>query len=105
MGLLLVVGCVLEPLPAMIVFLPALIPVGTALGLDPVHYGAVMVINLMIGMLTPPVGLLLFVVSSIGGVAVWDIAKEVVPFLLWSVVVLAVICLFPGLVMWLPNTV
>jgi tripartite ATP-independent transporter DctM subunit len=103
MLLLLVVGCVLEPLPAMIVFLPALIPVGAALGIDPIHYGAVMVVNLMIGMLTPPVGLLLFVVASVGAIAVRDIVVEVLPFLAWSVTVLALICLFPGLVLWLPN--
>jgi TRAP-type C4-dicarboxylate transport system permease large subunit len=77
--------------------------VGAALGIDPIHYGAVMVVNLMIGMLTPPVGLMLFVVSSVGAIAVRDIVVEVLPFLAWSVTVLALICLFPGLVLWLPN--
>ncbi len=60
--LLLVVGLVLEPLPAMVIFLPALLPLAGELGLDPIHFGAVVVVNLMIGLLHPPIGLLLFVV-------------------------------------------
>ncbi|MBL8698421.1 MAG: TRAP transporter large permease [Alphaproteobacteria bacterium] len=100
---LLVIGCFIEPLPAMIIFLPALIPVGGALGIDPIHLGTVMVINLMIGMLTPPVGLLLFVVAAVGKVPLGAVIRAVLPFLGWSVIVLVLITLWPPLVTFLPN--
>lgn len=70
------VGCVLEPLPAMIIFLPALIPVGQGLGLDPIHSGAVMVFNLMIGMIHPPIGLLIYIVSAVGKLPAGKVARE-----------------------------
>ncbi|MFC3075531.1 TRAP transporter large permease [Shinella pollutisoli] len=94
---LLIVGLVLEPLPAMVIFLPALIPIGHELGIDPVHFGATVVINLMIGLITPPVGLLLFVVSSISRVPFVSIAREIMPFLLWALVLLVLTILFPPL--------
>jgi len=103
--LLLVVGCFLEPLPAMIIFLPALIPIGADLGLDPIHFGVVVIVNLMIGMLTPPVGLLLFVVSAVGDVHIGRVIREIGPFLLWSLAVLVLLTAWPGLVLWLPSTV
>jgi tripartite ATP-independent transporter DctM subunit len=94
-ALLLVVGCFLEPLPAMVVFLPSLLPIGAALGIDPVHLGVVMVLNLMIGMLTPPVGLLLFVVAGIGKIPLAAVIRASLPFLGWSLVVLALATFFP----------
>lgn len=103
--LLLLVGCFLEPLPAMIVFLPTLTPIGMSLGVDPVHFGMIVILNLMIGMLTPPVGLLLFVAGSAGKVPVAAIIRRVWPFLLWSLVVLALVVLIPGLSLWLPGPV
>ncbi len=101
--LLLAVGMILEPLPAMIIFLPALIPLQQAIGIDPVQFGMVMVMNLMIGMLTPPVGLLLFVVAAIGRMKVQAVLWEVLPFLAWSLIVLVLISAFPGLTLWLPS--
>lgn len=103
--LLLLVGCFLEPLPAMIVFLPTLTPIGMSLGVDPVHFGMIVILNLMIGMLTPPVGLLLFVAGSAGKVPVAAIIRRVWPFLLWSLVVLALVVLIPGLSLWVPGPV
>ncbi len=102
--LLLLVGSLLEPLPAMVIFLPALLPIGAKLGIDPIHFGAVVVINLMIGMLHPPVGLLNFVVASISGVRVTAVAWETLPFLGWALVVLFLIIVFPPLTTWLPGT-
>lgn len=102
--LLLVVGSLLEPLPAMIIFLPALLPIQAQLQIDPIHFGAVVVINLMIGLLTPPVGLLNFVVASISGIRVTTVARETLPFLGWSLVVLLLIIVFPPLTTWLPGT-
>src|SRR5690606_21100923 len=80
--ILLIIGCFLEPLPALVIFVPSLLPVGAALGIDPVHLGLVMVMNLMIGMLTPPVGLLLFVVAGIGSIPLGRVIRAVFPFLL-----------------------
>jgi tripartite ATP-independent transporter DctM subunit len=100
---LLVVGSLIEPLPAMVIFLPALIPIGHQLGIDPIQFGAVVVINLMIGLLHPPIGLLLFVTSSVGKLRIVSVAWEAVPFLLWCLVVLALTIVFPPLTTWLPS--
>ncbi|MDF2621654.1 MAG: hypothetical protein K0S00_4313 [Xanthobacteraceae bacterium] len=99
--LLLVVGLVLEPLPAMVIFLPALLPLAGELGLDPIHFGAVVVVNLMIGLLHPPIGLLLFVVCSIDRLPFLSVAREVLPFLAWSIAVLVLMIFFPALSTWL----
>ena len=101
--LLLLVGCLLEPLPALIIFVPALIPIGRELGLDPIHFGTVMVLNLMIGMLTPPVGFLLFVVAAIGNLRMAPLVREVLPFLFMALAVLALVTFFPPFTTWLPG--
>lgn len=103
--LLLIVGCFIEPLPAMVIFLPSLLPVGAALGIDGVHLGVVMVLNLMIGMLTPPVGLLLFVVAGIGKIPFTAVAYAIVPFLLWSLAVLLLAVIFPFITTGLASLV
>ncbi|WP_420726120.1 TRAP transporter large permease [Hwanghaeella sp. LZ110] len=103
--LLLLVGCFLEPLPAMIVFLPTLVPIGDNLGVDPIHFGMIVLLNLMIGMLTPPVGLLLFVSGAAGEVSVAQIIRRIWPFVLWSLVVLIAVVLIPGLSLWVPQHV
>jgi len=100
---LLVIGTLIEPLPAMVIFLPALLPLAPALGLDPIQFGAVVVINLMIGLLTPPVGLLLFVVGNIGKIPIATLSLGALPFILWAIVVLGIISVFPALTTWLPN--
>jgi tripartite ATP-independent transporter DctM subunit len=101
--LLLAVGMILEPLPALVMFVPTLIPIQAQLGIDPIHFATVVIVNLMIGMLHPPVGLLVFVTSAVGRVRLWSVAVEILPFLGWSLVVLVLISAFPGLVTWLPN--
>ncbi len=100
---LLIVGSLIEPLPAMVIFLPALIPIGHQLGIDPIQFGAVVVVNLMIGLLHPPVGLLLFVTSSVGNIRILSVAWEALPFLLWSLIVLGLIIAFPPLTTFLPG--
>ncbi|QIE54938.1 TRAP transporter large permease [Pikeienuella piscinae] len=102
---LLLIGCFLEPLPALVIFVPSLLPAGAALGVDPVHLGLVMVLNLMIGMLTPPIGLLLFVVAGIGSIPITRVIRAIFPFLLWSLAVLLLVTFFPAIVLWLPNYV
>ena len=100
---LLLIGCIIEPLPAMIIFLPTLIPLGHQLGIDPIQFGAVIVLNLMIGLLHPPIGLLLFVVSSVGRIPIAPVMWQSLPFLLWAMVVLALAIIFPPITTWLPN--
>jgi len=101
--ILLVVGFFLEPLPAMVIFIPSLLPIAVSLGIDPVHFGLVVVLNLMIGMLTPPVGLLLFVAAGVGNIPIARIIVAIWPFLLWSLVVLAIATVFPSIFLWLPS--
>ncbi len=103
--LLLIIGCLLEPLPALIIFVPALIPLGTKLGIDPVHLGLVMVLNLMIGMLTPPVGFLLFVVSAIGNISMGPLIREVFPFIIMALIVLFMVTFYPPIATWLPSLI
>ncbi len=100
---LLLIGCIIEPLPAMIIFLPTLIPLGHQLGIDPIQFGAVIVLNLMIGLMHPPIGLLLFVVSSVGRIPIGPVMWQSLPFLAWALVVLALAIVFPPITTWLPN--
>ncbi len=101
---LLLVGCLIEPLPAMIIFVPTLLPLGAQLGIDPIQFGAVIVLNLMIGLMHPPIGLLLFVVSSVGKVPMGAVIRESLPFLAWSIAVLALAIIYPPITTWLPST-
>ena len=102
---LLLVGCILEPLPAMVIFVPTLLPLGAELGIDPIQFGSVIVLNLMIGLMHPPIGLLLFVVSNVGKVPLKPIMIESLPFLAWSIVVLILAILYPPITTWLPNQI
>ena len=102
-GFMLLIGCVIEPLPAMIIFVPTLLPLVARLGIDPIHFGALIVLNLMIGMMHPPIGLLLFVVSSVGRVPIRAVMIESLPFLAWSLTVLAVAIFYPPVTTWLPS--
>jgi TRAP-type C4-dicarboxylate transport system permease large subunit len=96
---------VIEPLPAMIIFVPTLLPLVAQLGIDPIQFGCVVVLNLMIGMLHPPIGLLLFVVSSVGRVPIKSVMIESLPFLGWSIVVLFLAIVFPPITTWLPSQI
>lgn len=103
--LLLLIGCIFEPLPAMVVFVPILLPITTELGIDPVHLGLIVVMNLMIGLLTPPVGLNLYVTASIAGRPVEAVMRAVLPFFAALVGVLLLCTLWPELVLFLPHLV
>lgn len=103
--MLLVVGKVLEPLPAMVMFIPALIPVQQHLGIDPIQFAVIFILNLMIGMQTPPVRLLLFVVSAIGHIPTGSVTRAISPFVIWSVIVLILVTVFPALTLWLPSVI
>ncbi|MBI5720620.1 MAG: TRAP transporter large permease [Burkholderiales bacterium] len=101
--LLLVLGCFLEGTTIILVILPVLLPTAQALGVDPVHFGVMAVTNIMLGLVTPPYGLLLFMMAKIAEVPLRDIVREVLPFLWVMVGALALIMLFPGLALWLPR--
>jgi C4-dicarboxylate transporter DctM subunit len=101
--LLLVLGCFLEGTTIILVILPVLLPTAAKLGVDPVHFGVIAVTNIMMGLVTPPYGLLLFMMSKIAEVPLRDIVVEVIPFLWVMVGALAVITLAPDFVLWLPR--
>ncbi|MBL8312943.1 MAG: TRAP transporter large permease [Rubrivivax sp.] len=100
---LLVLGCFLEGTTIILVILPVLLPTAQALGIDPVHFGVVSVTNIMIGLVTPPYGLLLFMMAKIANVPLREIVREVLPFLAVMIGALAVITLLPDLVLFLPR--
>jgi tripartite ATP-independent transporter DctM subunit len=101
--LLIVAGMLIEGTAALILLTPIFVPVITKLGIDPIHFGLVMVVNLTIGGVTPPVGTLMFVSCSILRVPVQRFTVEALPLLVSMFIVLALITYFPGLVLWLPN--
>jgi C4-dicarboxylate transporter, DctM subunit len=101
--LLLVIGTFMEMLAAMIIMVPILLPLVVAAGMDPVHFGIIVAINLTLGMITPPVGICLFIGSTIAKVPLERVAWATMPFLLVSIVILYIITFSPGLVMWLPD--
>jgi C4-dicarboxylate transporter DctM subunit len=103
--MLLILGCFMEAISIMLLTIPIFMPLVLKVGIDPVHFGVMMTFNMMIALLTPPVGMVLYTVSCVGEVPLWDLASE----LKWSILTLT-ICLFiitysPGLVTWLPNLV
>ncbi len=102
---LLVLGWVMEPVPIILLTVPVFFPVLTKIGMDPIHLGVVMTLNLMIGLLTPFVGLNVFVTSAISGLPVIKVARESFIFVVTLIVVLLLISYVPELVLWLPNTV
>ncbi len=102
-AVLLVLGCLLEGTAILLIVVPVFIPTAKALGIDMVHFGVVVVVNIMLGLITPPYGLLLFIMNTITGVPLRDIVRECMPFLAAMIGALAVITFFPGLVLWLPR--
>jgi tripartite ATP-independent transporter DctM subunit len=102
---LLIVGCFMEALAAMIILVPVFMPVIQSVGIDPVHFGLVMTLNLMIGTLTPPVGIVLFVVARVANLPYEVVMRATAPFLIPLIAVLILITLFPPLVLWLPNLI
>ena len=101
--LLLIIGCVLEPISVLIVLTPVLIPVMDAAGIDTVHFGVLMVFNLMIGLVTPPMGLVLYVVSDVSNEKFEMVVKDILPFYIPMLATLLLITFFPEIVLSLPN--
>jgi C4-dicarboxylate transporter DctM subunit len=101
--ILLLLGCFLEGSTIILVILPVLLPTAVALGVDPVHFGVVAVLNIMIGLVTPPYGLLLFMMTRIAEISLMELVREMVPFLTVMVGALALVTLWPDMVLFLPR--
>lgn len=101
--ILLLLGCVLEGTAILLIIVPVFIPTAQALGIDLVHFGVVVVVNIMLGLVTPPYGLLLFIMTNISGSPVRDIIRDALPFLFWMVLSLVIITFVPDSVLWLPR--
>ena len=101
--LMLFVGCFLEPTAAITLLVPILVPIALKLGIDPVHFGLVMVLNLMIGLLHPPMGMVLFVLARVAKLSVERTTMAILPWLFPLLGSLVIITYFPKLVLWLPK--
>ncbi len=97
------VGCFLEPVAAMIILIPVFLPMCKLVDINTVHFGVVMVLNLMIGLLTPPVGLVLFVISDVAKISFERTVRATLPFLIPLVIVLFILTYLPSFVLWLPR--
>jgi C4-dicarboxylate transporter, DctM subunit len=102
--LFLVLGCFLDVSVLLLVFVPMLLPAVHLLGIDLVHFGVLVVLNMMIGLVTPPFGMLLFVTKALTGIPVGEMVREGWPFLLMLFALLLCITVFPQVVLWLPQT-
>ncbi|HEX7513752.1 MAG TPA: TRAP transporter large permease, partial [Candidatus Methylomirabilis sp.] len=103
--ILLILGCFMEAIAIMLLTIPVFMPLIARVGVDPVHFGVLLTLNLMIGLLTPPVGMCLYAVSAISKVPIWPLAKELWPYIVALTVCLFLITYIPGLVLWIPNLV
>jgi len=102
---LLFVGTFMETTASLIILTPILLPLAVKVGIDPIHFGLVMVLNLVIGLITPPLGVCLFIASSIAKITLEQISKAILPFLLAAIAVLFIVTYIPELVLWLPRMV
>ena len=102
--LLLVIGCFLEPIASISILVPVLMPVITKVGIDPVHFGVMMTLNLMIGLLHPPLGMVLFVLARISKLSIERTTMAILPWLIPLLMSLVAITLIPDLTLWLPRT-
>jgi len=103
--LLLIVGCFMEALAAMLILIPILAPAAAQLGIDPIHFGLIFVLNLMIGTITPPVGVVLFITAKVADISFDAMSRAIVPWLVPLFGVLIAITLWPPLTTWLPGLV
>nr|WP_281502796.1 TRAP transporter large permease [Aliiroseovarius sp. F47248L] len=98
-----VLGAFIESLAILLIVVPVLIPLALGFGIDPVHFGIIVVLNLMISTLTPPMGMALFVVAQVGEIEYHKLARAILPWLIPPLIVLALVCVFPILATGLPN--
>jgi tripartite ATP-independent transporter DctM subunit len=101
--LLLVLGCVMETIAVMVILVPILTPLVQSMGVDLIHFGVMITLNLMIGLVTPPVGMVMYAVISIAKVSVIEFTRESLPFIIALLAVLFLITYFPSIVLWVPS--
>ncbi|MBS9522788.1 TRAP transporter large permease subunit [Litoribacter alkaliphilus] len=101
--ILLFVGVFMDMTPAVLIFTPIFLPVVMELGVDPIHFGIIMILNLCIGLCTPPVGSVLFIGVGVAQISIKNVVKPLLPFFLAMVIGLVIITLWPGLTLWLPS--
>jgi tripartite ATP-independent transporter DctM subunit len=101
--LFLIVGCFMEGIAVMVMAIPVVMPIIQHAGIDPVHFGVVYTVNSMIGTITPPVGMIMYVVCALGKVSIAEFSREVWPFLIALTIALLLVTYIPALAMWLPN--
>jgi TRAP-type C4-dicarboxylate transport system permease large subunit len=102
-ALMLFVGCFLEPTAAITILVPILLPIVRHLGIDPVHFGLIMVLNLMIGLLHPPMGLVLFVLARVAKLSVERTTMAILPWLVPLLISLGLVTYIPQISLWLPR--
>ncbi|GHE22898.1 TRAP transporter large permease [Halomonas urumqiensis] len=102
---LILVGCFMETIAAITILVPVLLPVAVTAGVDPVHFGVIMVLNLMIGLLTPPVGMVLYVLSRVSGISFEKCMRGTLPFLVPLVISLLLVTFIPAISLWLPTLI
>jgi C4-dicarboxylate transporter DctM subunit len=101
----LIVGFFLEGVPTILMFVPVLFPAAMAVGVDPIHFGIIVIVNIELGLVTPPVGLNLFVGSGVSGQPVLEAFYGALPWMIVTVGVLALVTFVPQLSLWLPNKI
>jgi tripartite ATP-independent transporter DctM subunit len=100
---LLIIGCFIDAVPALFLLTPVLMPLIAQYGIDPIHFGVIMILNLMIGLITPPVGTVLFTLNKITTVPFKDLMRNIIPFYIPLIIVLVLVTYVPSLVMFIPN--
>jgi C4-dicarboxylate transporter DctM subunit len=100
---LLALGAVVDIIAILLIIVPVIVPIAVQLGMDPVHFGVMVIFNLAIGLLTPPIGYCLFVAGSIANVPITTISLRIIPFLLIATGVLLLVTYFEPLTLWLPQ--
>jgi tripartite ATP-independent transporter DctM subunit len=100
---LLAVGCFMEALAAMLILIPILVPAAISYGIDPVQFGLIMIFNLILGTIHPPIGVVLFVMARIADVTFEQISRAILPWLVPLLIVLLAITVWPPLTLWLPG--
>jgi tripartite ATP-independent transporter DctM subunit len=102
--ILLFVGIFMDMTPAVLIFTPIFLPIVTAMGVDPIHFGIIMVLNLSVGLCTPPVGSVLFIGCSVAGLSIDKVIKPLLPMFIAMVIVLLLVTYIPAISLWLPQS-
>ena len=101
--ILVIVGCLMEATAAMLIFSTVFLGLANAIGMDTLHFGLVFCLMLVLALVTPPVGMTLFVTANVSGISVREISKSIIPFVLAAFIVIALIAYLPDVALWMPR--